>query len=361
MRYAERINQMTVMMERYDLEVIIIMDSINLRYFTGVPGPGLLVITKTTPMRMHVPPINYESAEKYCVPDIEIDRTKQNENLEVVLAHTVADYERVGIDRVNGESYQKLLDLMPRTKVTLLHDSILNLRAVKDPEELGLINEACKISERVMRSASELLVEGVHESEIKSEIVREIYRRGGERPAFEPIVASGEDSSLPHGPQQTSQRRDRALKRGDVVVIDLGVVVEGYCSDMTRTFVVDRPADPGVLEAIDAVVKAKQDAESFLKPGISCSYVDLVARKTLAEKGFEACLIHGLGHGIGLEVHEPPRLVSGNPENLQEGMVVTVEPGVYIKGTWGIRIEDTVLVTERGPQRLTDYPLFLEV
>lgn len=361
MRYIDRINKLVMELSPHDVDAMIIVDPINLRYFTGVPGPGVLVVAQSGFVSLYVPPINYELAEENCPPEIELDKTKLNEGLEVVAAQAVSSYSKIGVDKVDVDFFYKLTKSLPAATVKNLQSLVWRFRTVKDENELAMISEACRLADRVMESASELVSDGISENEIKSEIVREIYLKGCEGPAFEPIVASGPNSALPHGAIGGTRRASRTIRKGDVVVIDLGVRFGGYCSDITRTFVVGRPADPNVMDTIESLMKVKQEAEFFFKPGVSCGYVDMVARRSLSEKGLGAHFIHSLGHGIGLEVHEPPRLMSGNVESLQVNMVVTCEPGAYFKGSWGVRIEDTILVTNEGPKKLTEYPIFEEI
>jgi Xaa-Pro aminopeptidase/Xaa-Pro dipeptidase len=188
---------------------------------------------------------------------------------------------------------------------------------------------------------------GVREEEIALELEYRMRRGGAEQVSFETIVAAGPDAALPHA---TPGRRE--IADGDFVMIDYGAVCDGYHSDETCTYVVGHASDRQrevyrlVLEAHDRAIRA-------VRAGVSCGEIDRIARACLTEAGMAGYFSHGTGHGVGLDVHEAPRLASGREEILQAGMVVTVEPGVYIPGVWGIRIEDTVLVKQEGYEILT--------
>ncbi len=357
MQYKERLNKLVTLLQLNGLQAIIIWDTYDLLYFTGVCGPGALIVDTNGETRLYVPPINFETAERYAFPGLNVERTRMAEPLEVVVAHSIMGINgAVGVDRMDVETYKRLVSMAPTTEIRPAMSMIWEIRSIKDPHEVSAIREACRISDRAMMVASDVLSPGITENEVKSEIVSEIYRQLCERPAFDVMVASADRSSLPHGPLQRAGERDRVLSNGDIVVIDLGVVVEGYCSDITRTFVIGKPKDSEFESVYLSVLSAKEVAQSFMRSGVSCSYVDSVARSSLSEKELDKHFIHGLGHGVGLEIHEPPRLSPNSPDQLSEGNVVTCEPGVYFEGRWGVRIEDTLLITEKGFELLTSYP-----
>jgi Xaa-Pro aminopeptidase/Xaa-Pro dipeptidase len=196
---------------------------------------------------------------------------------------------------------------------------------------------------------------GVRESEIAVELEYRMRRGGSEKAAFETIVASGPHSALPH-----ATPGNRAIRDGDCVVVDCGAVCGGYRSDETCTFIVGR-ASERQKEVYGAVREAHDRAIAAIRAGVSCGEIDRVARGVLEEAGLGDYFSHGTGHGVGLDVHEGPRLAPGKEDLLLAGMVVTVEPGVYIPGLWGIRIEDTVRVAEEGCEILTRTPKDLAI
>ena len=220
-------------------------------------------------------------------------------------------------------------------------------RLSKDEGEIDRLRRSGRVVDRVYRELLEHFVEGVTELEIFRRTMNLFWEHGASDASFDPIVLFGARSSLPHG--KPSEAR---LRKGDWVLLDFGAVVEGYCSDCTRTFVYGEPTAMQ-RERRDCVKRAHEAAIAAARPGIPCREVDKVARGVLAEAGLEDAFIHGLGHGIGLEIHEGPRLNDTTEETLAEGMTVTIEPGVYFPGWGGIRIEDAVVVRTGGAEPLT--------
>lgn len=221
------------------------------------------------------------------------------------------------------------------------------LRAVKNGFEIERIRLAAKIAGEALASVREMIRPGVSEEQIALELEYRMRRKGAAQISFESIVAAGENSALPHA---TPGRRE--IRDGDSVTIDYGAVCDGYHSDETCTFFAGR-ASERQREVYGWVLEAHDRAIGAIREGVSCAEIDRIARATLAEAGLEKQFSHGTGHGVGLDVHEAPRLAAGREEILRSGMVVTVEPGVYFPGLWGIRIEDTVLVTQKGCEILT--------
>lgn len=358
LRYKDRIEKFAARLELSGFNAYICANESNVFYFTGLPGPATLLIRQDGSATLYVSPMNYGLAEREASEYVEIVKLKMGAAPEALLAEILSQLGgMVGIDNLDVETYRKIggliggVDLRPQSRL------VWDMRMSKDSYEVEVIREACSISDRVMRSASDLLVPGIRESEVKAELTAEIYRRVGQEPAFTPIVAFGERSAFPHGPIQRGTARDRVLKNKDVVVIDLGVKVEGYCSDITRTFYIGKEIDEKLQNVFESVINAKTLAQSIMRPGVSCSYVDDIARDSLSNKGLEPYFIHSLGHGVGIDIHEPPRIGPGSQDQFVENNVVTCEPGVYFIGEWGVRMEDTVLVTEESAIPLTSFPL----
>jgi Xaa-Pro aminopeptidase len=227
-------------------------------------------------------------------------------------------------------------------------------RVIKDPVEIATLREAAVRLEGVARAAFGAVRAGVSEMEVAGVIEAAIRAAGYEAPAFDTIVASGPNSALPH--HRPGRRR---LVDGDLVVLDFGGVLDGYCSDLTRTVSVGTPS-PDAERLHAAVLDAQQAALDAIRPGVASSAVDDAARQALVARGLGEAFGHGTGHGLGLDIHEEPRVGrrrTGQAETLlQPGMVFTVEPGVYLPGLGGVRIEDDVLVTANGHERLTTVP-----
>src|SRR5580658_1029669 len=220
-------------------------------------------------------------------------------------------------------------------------------RMVKDNDELRLIRAAVGLGATLFDRALEVLKPGTKESEVAAEVEDVARRAGAEGMSFPTIIASGTRSALPHG-RATGQ----IISPGGFVVCDFGVILGGYCSDQTRTVWVGAPS-ADAQQAYEAVREAQEAAIAAVRPGISAGEVDAAARKVLRKAGLGRYFTHSTGHGVGLEIHEAPRVAAGQKEVLKPGMVITIEPGVYFPGKWGIRIEDMVAVREGGCEVLT--------
>jgi len=235
--------------------------------------------------------------------------------------------------------------------------ALLNrLRQVKTAEEIGRIRAASELAEDALLDLLGTLKEGVAEREWAARLDYEFKRRGASDSSFSPIVLFGSRSSLPHG-----RPSERTLEIGDVVLIDCGCVLDGYCSDLTRTYVFGKISGDWLEEIYAAVLTAQEAGLDAIKPGVPCADADAVARRLIEAAGFGEYFGHGLGHGVGIEVHEAPRLNKESATVLEAGMVVTVEPGIYLPGRGGVRIEDLAVVTEQGREVLTRAPKKLEV
>jgi Xaa-Pro aminopeptidase len=221
------------------------------------------------------------------------------------------------------------------------------LRMVKDETELALMRDAALVGCRIYDHILGFAKPGITEIEVAAEMEYQARLLGAEGMSFETIVASGERSAMPHGRATTAK-----LPRRGFVTMDFGVILKGYCSDMTRTFCMGTPK-AREREAYAAVLEAQLAAVAVVSAGASCGDVDEAARSVLRRAGLADAFTHATGHGVGLEIHEPPRVASGQKMRLLSGMVVTVEPGIYLPGEFGIRIEDTVAVTRNGAEILT--------
>jgi Xaa-Pro aminopeptidase len=222
-------------------------------------------------------------------------------------------------------------------------------RMVKDADELEQIRAAVHLGAKLFERALEVLRPGVKEIEVAAEMEFAARRAGAEEMSFPTIIASGARSALPHG-----RASSKVIERGGFVVCDFGVILSGYCSDQTRTvWVGDIDNDKDARAAYEAVRAAQAAAVRAVRPGARVGEVDAAARKVLDEAGLGKNFTHSTGHGVGLEIHEAPRVATGQKEVLKPGMVITVEPGVYFPGKWGIRIEDMVAVTATGCEVLT--------
>jgi Xaa-Pro aminopeptidase len=221
------------------------------------------------------------------------------------------------------------------------------LRAVKDATEIGRIRDAARLGSQVMEEAIRLIRPGVTELDIAAEIGYRMRRKGASGESFEAIVAAGPRSALPH-----ARPTARQIGKNELVVLDLGAILRRYCSDLTRTVHVGK-ASNRVRSWYQAVLDAQSAARDALKSGVTCGAIDAAARNVLQRKGLGRYFVHSTGHGIGLEIHEDPRIARDQKTILETGNVVTLEPGVYVEGVGGIRIEDDAVVTPRGAEILT--------
>jgi Xaa-Pro aminopeptidase len=224
------------------------------------------------------------------------------------------------------------------------------LRRVKDEDELALMIEAALAGCRVFDLMLGFVRPGIRETEVAAEIEHQARLMGAEAMSFETIVASGVRSALPHG-----RATSAPLPRRGFLTLDFGIILGGYCSDMTRTVYLGKPK-PDERNTYNAVLEAQEAAVAAVGSGVSCGEVDEAARAVLRREGLAEAFSHSTGHGVGLEIHEPPRIGAGQPARLMPGMVVTIEPGVYLAGQFGIRIEDMVVVTATGGRVLTPAP-----
>jgi Xaa-Pro aminopeptidase len=234
--------------------------------------------------------------------------------------------------------------------VPLERPLVPELRMVKDADELRLMEKAAALGDRVFNAVLPHIAGGVAETEIAASLEFFARSMGAEGMSFETIVASGKRGALPHGRASAAK-----VPRNGFITLDFGVILNGYCSDMTRTVCVGR-LSAQERAAYEAVLEAQEAGVAAVKPGATCAEVDEAARAVLRKAGLARYFTHSTGHGVGLEIHEAPRLAAGQTQELKPGMVVTVEPGVYLAGKFGIRIEDMVAVTQRGNKVLTTAP-----
>jgi Xaa-Pro aminopeptidase len=251
-------------------------------------------------------------------------------------------------DHMTLAESKRLSDMLP-SRMRLRNTSALvdRLRMVKDEQELGLIRAAVQLGATLFDRTLQVLRPGVKESDIAAEMEFAARRSGAEAMSFATIIASGARSALPHG-----RATQQAIAAGGFVVCDFGVILAGYCSDQTRAVWVGAASNEA-RSAYEAVREAQDAAIAAVRPGVSAGEVDAAARKVLQKAGLGRYFTHSTGHGVGLEIHEPPRIAAGQKELLKPGMVITIEPGVYFPGKWGVRIEDMVAVTEGGCEVLT--------
>jgi len=235
------------------------------------------------------------------------------------------------------------------------NNAIEQIRIVKDETEITKIKKACQIITETLKEVMEIIEPGLRELDIATELAYTMRKKGAQREAFETIVVSGERSSLPHGKPSIKK-----INEGELITIDMGANYHNYNSDITRTIIMGKE-NQKQKEIFSIVLEAQKAALDFLKPGVKCKEVDSVARDIIAKKGYGEFFGHGLGHGVGLDIHELPRVSFSDDTVLLPGMVITIEPGIYLPGVGGVRIEDSVLITEEGYEILTWFPKILNL
>lgn len=324
-------------------EPLLVTNPVSITYLFGFRSSNAALLVEED--RVHLfTDFRYAEAAR-AVEGVQFEETKR------ALLKDLADRlsGRIGFeaDFVSYSGYETLrggaIEPVPRRGL------VERLRAVKDADELAAIARACEITDRMFERLIEERFVGRSERDVAWTIEQLFHAEGADAVAFETIVASGPNSARPHG-----RASDRVIGRGDTIIIDTGCIVDGYTSDYTRTFSTGFVEGP-VKEAYAVVLAAQQAGFDALRAGVRGSDADAAAREIVDSTAFAGMFGHGLGHGLGLEVHETPRLSTESADTLATGNVVTVEPGIYLEGQFGIRIEDNVVVTEDGIRNFTRF------
>lgn len=337
---------------RADLDALLVTSLPNVRYVTGFSGSNaLLTITAKDCVLLtdfrYATQVNEEVGG---AATVRIESTNLWAGLWTQLS-IMAGVERIGFETVHltHHDFSRLLEQGARWSWRPTTDVVETLRAVKDAGELGHIERAIVMAESALHQTVPLLRPGLTETAVAGILEHHLRDAGSETFPFPSIVASGPRSALPH-----ARAGDRVLNAGDFVLLDFGAVAAGYCSDITRTFVLGRASDEQ-REVYDIVREANRLASGAIRVGMTGMAADAVARGYIADRGFGEAFGHSLGHGIGLEVHEAPRLARVVETPLASGTVVTIEPGIYRAGWGGVRIEDNVFLSAAGPRVLTGF------
>ena len=337
------------------LDGYLIFSNANMLYFLGFPGTTALLVPTDDECTVYVYGVNYEQA-KAQGSGFKVELVKGDENLMTKIASEIQNRKisKFAVDALGVQSWLDLTKELPSRVTPEVNNSFIEaLRLVKDKQEIELMGKAGELTSEGMKAAYEAVKSGAKEYKVAAEIEYAMRRRGAGPTAFETIVASGACSAFPHGGCS-----DREIREGDLVVVDIGATFNYYCSDMTRTLVAGKPSAKQ-QKIYDTVKAAQQKAFEAVRAGVVVGDLDAVARRLITDAGYGEYFVHRLGHGVGLEVHEPPSIGPTNRDKLALGSVVTDEPGIYIPGFGGVRIEDTVLVGKNGAERLTAGPYSL--
>jgi Xaa-Pro aminopeptidase len=351
---SHRITKLEDLFLNCGLDAYIVARSKNIQYYTGsIGGSFLLVIPDRDPLLLVNPLDENVTRDQSRGCNVE---TYDSAGLLNKFADTLrwSHSTSLGFDDLPLSLLNRLEKRLPEIAFRQDQDVVWAQRSVKDARELKLMREAGRLANVAMEALVKVLVVGEKEHRLAAEASYAMMRDGAEAHAFEFTVGSGPRSAYPHA-SSTSRR----IKRGDLIVVDIGASYCGYCSDITRTFIAGKP-DAKMAEIYETVSRSHDAAYSAMKPGASCRDVDAASRKVISDAGYGRNYTHSLGHGVGLEIHEPPSVSQTSNEILRNGNVVSNEPGIYMHGFGGVRIEDTILITKSEPRRLTSYPRDME-
>lgn len=334
-------------LEANQLEAILITSPINRRYITGFTGTaGVAIITKDA--ARFITDFRYieqatEQATAFTVVEHKTSIGEEISNQLKELNIKAVGFEKDQLTYADYETYSKLFtaELIPVSGI------VEGIRLIKEPEELTTLKKAAEIADAAFEHIQSYIKPGVKEIEISNELEFFMRNQGATSSSFDIIVASGNRSALPHGVASTKE-----IQNGDLVTMDYGAIYQGYCSDITRTVAVGE-IDTELKKIYDTVLEAQLRGVRGIKPRLSGKEADALTRDYITQKGYGEYFGHSTGHGFGLEVHEGPSLSYRSEVILQPGMVVTVEPGIYVPGVGGCRIEDDLVITEVGNERLT--------
>ncbi len=334
----------------------------NVRYLTGFSGSaGTLLVTADELCLVTDGRYETQAGEQLAAAgvdaQVEIGGTQADQHALLAAALTRTGTARLGLE-AHGVTWAEQRAFAARfadVELVPTESEVEELRRVKDPGEVARIRAACAIADVALGAVLPTLADHPTEQEFAVELEHAMRRGGASAMSFDTIVASGPNGAKPH-----ARPSSRPIGSGELVVVDFGCVVDGYCSDMTRTVSVGDPGAEG--RALWELVAASQQAgRDRVAAGVACADVDHASRAVIEDAGLGEQFVHGTGHGVGLEIHEAPRVARTAPGTLATGTVVTVEPGVYLPGVGGVRIEDTVVVTEDGSDALTEFPKSLVV
>ncbi len=359
MDVADRAARLRSRLTELPCDALLVTNLTNLRYLTGFTGSAALLLVPAD-----------EAAEPVFVTDgryrdqaaSELARAgvvartvigQEEDARRQALAGAAAGLGRLGLEADNVTWAQKRrygADWFPDAQLVPTTGLVESLRLVKDAGEVARIEAACEMADAALAAVRHRLGEGPTEAEVALELEWQMRRLGAEAPSFETIVASGPNGAMPH-----HRAADRRIAEGDLVVLDFGALVDGYHSDMTRTVMVGDPSDTQA-RMYEVVREAQAAGVAAVRAGAEASAVDAACRSVIRDAGWDEAFLHATGHGVGLDIHEPPRVARTADAMLADGQVVTVEPGVYLAEHGGVRIEDTVVVTSEGCRTLTLAP-----
>lgn len=355
MNYAARQKRLADQLRKAGVDSLLLTHLPNIRYLCGFSGSaGVLVFraggVRSSPRSVFFTDGRYRQQAGEEVQGAKVVIGRKSAFVAACESALKGGIKKLGFEDgyLTYESYRQMAGILRgKIKARPVSGAVEELRAVKDADEIEQMRAAALLGCSLFQTALSAIAPGVPESSVAGEMELQARRSGAEKMSFDTIVAAGGRSALPHGRASAS-----AIPASGFVILDYGVILAGYCSDMTRTVHVGRipPERRRMYEAVRAAQWASIEA---VKPGVTAGAVDQAGRQLLKKAGYEAWFTHSTGHGVGIEIHEQPRLARGQTLKLVPGMIVTIEPGIYIPEQGGVRIEDMVLVTESGNEVLT--------
>jgi len=353
--YQERMVKAQELLAELDFDLMVLFPSSNMLYLSGFydePGERMLLLLLPREAEpIFLVPKLYEEQIKQESPFQDIRIWSDSDDPINLLRRTVADLAvkeaRVLVDDGMWVKFFLMLrEALPKAKFSLVSRVMVPLRMQKTPHEIRCLEQAGAIADEAFEEIIRSKIVGMTELALARALEEAMKKRGAEKIAFEILVASGPNSALPH--YRAGQRR---IEPEDVVILDYGCRIQEYCSDITRTIICKEPSKE-IQAVYEIVERAQKKAVQAIRPGVKAEEVDQAARQEITKAGYGERFIHRTGHGIGLDIHEEPYIVEANHLELRQGMAFSVEPGIYLPGQFGIRIEDIVVVTQRGAQRM---------
>ncbi len=362
--YEDRVKKIRRLMEDKAIDIIMVTSEPNMLYFSGYSAISLerlitLIIRKDEDrVLLIVPKLEEKRVEEKCrLRDFELVSYSDTESPINILENIFSRSRKlkIGVEETIQFKYvYPLISKLTNIEYSLIDDLIYSMRKIKELEEVDILKKAAEKNNQVLLDAIKNVRAGISERELMMHIKNYALELGAEEVPFA-LVQSGGNSALPH-----QEPTNKIIDKGDIVVLDIGVRYQGYYSDLTRTIVCGTPSSKQ-LEIFNIVLRAQQTALDIIRENIKAEEVDIAARRTIEAQGYGEYFIHRTGHGLGLEVHEPPFIKTGNTELLKNGMVFTVEPGIYLPNLFGVRLEDNVVVSKDGYINLATLPKSLHI
>lgn len=345
----DRLKRLQQHMNELNLDAFLVSNPNNVYYLSQIKSSNAYILVIKDKMIFFTDGRYLESAKqisKGAFDVIAIDSLGIVQNIKEQAAnHNIKKFGFEG----NTMSFDQAQKLLAQDSYTFISSNIDSIRCQKDENELSYIRKAVQIADEAFEAVALKIEVGMTERNIEHLLLNELLSRGASGFSFSTIVASGERGALPHG-----VATDKVIEATDMITIDFGAVYHGYVSDITRTIAMSSQVDPKLIEIFETVKKAHDLAVAAAKPGIACSELDRIAREHIISCGYQEYFIHGLGHSFGLEIHEQPFVNANNHSILLPNTVITVEPGIYVPGLGGVRIESDVLITQEGYEKLSN-------